>query len=92
MNPWHVSIEILNSRFIFQQVPEGVDQVCKRVKNRCEKALLLDPAVNLCLLESPHPLLENKPAIEYLYGTMPGIHDNIQARRGLTLLTVRSFK
>ena len=26
-------------------------------------------------------LLENKSAIEYLYGTMPGIHDNIRARR-----------
>ena len=25
--------------------------------------------------------MENKPAIEYLYGTMPGIHDNIRARR-----------
>ena len=26
-------------------------------------------------------LLDNKPAIEYLHGTMPGIHGNIQARR-----------
>ena len=26
-------------------------------------------------------LFDNKPAIEYLYGSMPGIHENIQARR-----------
>ena len=33
------------------------------------------------LIHSFRLLLENKPSIEYLYGTMPGIHDNIQARR-----------
>ena len=26
-------------------------------------------------------LFDNKPAIEYLYRSVPGIHDNIQARR-----------
>ena len=26
-------------------------------------------------------LFDNKPAIEYLYESVPGIHDNIQARR-----------
>ena len=26
-------------------------------------------------------LFDNKPAIEYLYGSVPGIHENIQARR-----------
>ena len=26
-------------------------------------------------------LFDNKPAIEYLYGSIPGIHENIQARR-----------
>ena len=57
MNPWHVSVEILNCRFIFQQVPEGMDQVWKMGLNRCDKALILDPAVNLCLPESPRPLL-----------------------------------
>ena len=57
MNPWRSSIEILNCRFILQQGPEGVDQVCKMGQNRCEKALLLDTAVNLCLPESPRPLL-----------------------------------
>ena len=25
--------------------------------------------------------MENKPAIDYLYGTMPGIHNNIRERR-----------
>ena len=57
MNTWHGSVEILNCRFIFQQGHEGVDQVCKTGRNRCEKAILLDPAVNLCLPESPRPLL-----------------------------------
>ena len=58
MNPWHGSAEILNCRFIFQQGPEGVDQVRKTGQNRCEKAILLDPAVNMCLQESPRPLLD----------------------------------
>ena len=26
-------------------------------------------------------LFDNKPAIEYLYGSVPGIHEDIQARR-----------
>ena len=34
-----------------------------------------------CLIHSFGSLLENKPAIEYLYGTIPGIHDNIRERR-----------
>ena len=33
------------------------------------------------LIHSFRSLLENKPAIEYFCGTMPGIHDNIRARR-----------
>ena len=33
------------------------------------------------LIHSFRSLLENKPAVEYLYRTMPGIRDNIQARR-----------
>ena len=33
------------------------------------------------LIHSFRSLLENKPAIEYLYGTMPGIYDNIRSRR-----------
>ena len=33
------------------------------------------------LIHSFRSLLDNTPAIEYLYGTMPGIHDNIQERR-----------
>ena len=33
------------------------------------------------LIQSFRSLLENKPATKYLYGTMPGIHDNIRARR-----------
>ena len=57
MNPWNGSVEILNCRFIFQHGPEGVDQVCKTGQNRCEKALLLDTAVNLNLPESPRLLL-----------------------------------
>ena len=33
------------------------------------------------MIHSFRSLLDNKPAIEYLYGTTPGIHDNIWARR-----------
>ena len=33
------------------------------------------------LIQLSRSLLENKPEIEYLYGSMPGIHDNIWARR-----------
>ena len=33
------------------------------------------------LIHSFRSLLENKPAIDYLYGTIPGIHDNIRAMR-----------
>ena len=33
------------------------------------------------LIHSFRYLLGNKHAIEYLYGTMPEIHDNIRARR-----------
>ena len=33
------------------------------------------------LINSFRSLLDNKPAIEYLYGTMTRIHDNILARR-----------
>ena len=58
MNPWHVSIDILNCMFIVQQGYEGVDQVCKTGLNRCDKVLLLDPAVNLCIPESPRPLMD----------------------------------
>ena len=58
MNPWYGSVEIIKCRFIFQQGPEGADQVCKTGRNRFENALLLDPAVNLCLPESPLPLLD----------------------------------
>ena len=32
------------------------------------------------LIHSFRSLLDNKPAIEYIYGSIPGIHDNIQAR------------
>ena len=32
------------------------------------------------LIHSVSSLLDNKTAIEYLYGTMPGIYDNIRAR------------
>ena len=31
------------------------------------------------LIHSFRSLMENKPAIEDFYGTMPGIHDNIRA-------------
>ena len=55
MNPWHSSIEIFNHRFIVKQGPESVDQVYKMCRNRCEKALLIDPAEKLCLPESPCP-------------------------------------
>ena len=56
MNPWHDSIEILNHSFIVKKVPEWVDQIWKLGQNRCEKALLLDPVVKLCLPESSSPL------------------------------------
>ena len=56
-NTWHVSIEIPNHRFIVNQGPERVDKVCKTVLNRCEKALLIDAAVKLCLMEILFPFL-----------------------------------
>ena len=42
---------------------------------------LLTPVLNISayLIHSFRYLLENKSVIEYLYGTMPGIHDNIRA-------------
>ena len=33
------------------------------------------------LIHTLRSLLDNKPLIEYLYGSMSGIHDNIRARR-----------
>ena len=33
------------------------------------------------LIHSFRYLIENKPENEYLYGSMPGIHDNIRAMR-----------
>ena len=57
MNTWHGSIEILNCRFTVHKGHEGVDQIFKTGRNRCEKALLLDPEVNLCIPESPPPLM-----------------------------------
>ena len=50
---------------------------------RINEKHLLTPVL-ICfayLIHSFRSLLENKPVIEYIYGTMPGIHDNIQARR-----------
>ena len=35
-----------------------MDQLGKTVRHRCEKALLLDPTVKLCLPEIPRPLLD----------------------------------
>ena len=58
MDPWNASIDILNRRFIVKQGPKRVDQVCKTGQNWCEKALLLDPTVKLCLPESSLPLLD----------------------------------
>ena len=47
-----------------------------------EKRLLTTVSTRFAyLIHSFRSLLENKPAIEYLYGKMPGIHDNIRARR-----------
>ena len=47
-----------------------------------EKRLLTPVSTRFSyLIHSFRSLLENKPAIEYLYGTIPGIHDNIRARR-----------
>ena len=57
MNTWHGSVDILNYRFILQQGPEVVDQVCKTGQNMCEKTILFDTAVNLCLPEILPPLL-----------------------------------
>ena len=44
---------------------------------------LLTPVSNrfAYLIQSFRSLLENKPAIENIYGTMPGIHDIILERR-----------
>ena len=50
------------------------------------------------LIQSFRSLMDNKPAIQYLYGTMPGIHDNIRARRpylvdwGVIQMIVTSMK
>ena len=47
-----------------------------------EKRLLTPVStIFVYLIHSFRSLLENKPAIEYLYVTMPGIHNNIRARR-----------
>ena len=47
-----------------------------------EKRLLTPVLTHFAyLINSFRSLLENKSAIEYLYGNMPGIHDNIRARR-----------
>ena len=47
-----------------------------------EKRLLIHVSARFSyLIHSFRSLLENKPAIEYLYGTIPGIHDNIWTRR-----------
>ena len=50
---------------------------------RIKEKRLLTPVLNrfAYLIHPFRSLLENKPAIEYLYGTMPGTHDNIQSRR-----------
>ena len=39
---------------------------------------LITPVLNrfAYLIHSFSSLMENKPTIEYIYGTMPGIHDN----------------
>ena len=57
MNPWHTSIEILIHRFIVKQGTELVYQVCKTGQTWCDKGLLLDTIVNMCLLESLRFLL-----------------------------------
>ena len=57
MNTWHASIEILNFRFIVNQGPEWVDQLCKTGQNQCEKTLLLDPELKMCPRERLPPLL-----------------------------------
>ena len=47
-----------------------------------EKRLLTPVSTRFAyLIHSFRSLLKNKPEIEYLYGTIPGIHDNIRARR-----------
>ena len=50
---------------------------------RIKDKRLLTPVPNhfAYLIHYFRSLMENKPAIEYLYGTMPGVHDNIRARR-----------
>ena len=40
------------------QVPERVDQLYKTGQNRCEKVLILETTVKLCLLEIFLPLLD----------------------------------
>ena len=54
-------------------------QIHCRIKENC----LLTPVSTsfAYLIQYFSYLLDNKPAIEYLYGNMPGIHDNIRARR-----------
>ena len=47
-----------------------------------EKRLLTPVSTRFAyLINSFRSLLQNKPAIEYLYVTMPGIHDNIREMR-----------
>ena len=47
-----------------------------------EKRLLTPVSTRFAyLIHSFRSLLENKPTIDYLYGTIPYIHDNILARR-----------
>ena len=54
-------------------------QICCGIK---EKRLLTPVSTRFAyLIHYFRSLLKNKPAIEYLYGTMPGIHNNIRARR-----------
>ena len=50
---------------------------------RIKEKRLLTPVLTCFayLIHSFKYLLDNQPAIEYLYRTIPGIHDNIRARR-----------
>ena len=53
------------------------------IHHRIKEKQLITPVLNrfAYLNHSFRSLLDNKPTIEYLYGTMTGIHDNIRARR-----------
>ena len=54
-------------------------QIHFRIK---EKRLLTPVSTRFSyLIHSFRPLIENEPAIECLYGIMPGINENIWARR-----------